>query len=282
VTSQSGVSQVLPLTLHLGSNRVKEPARLLKNIQEKGGKQKVQFRPSPEPYDHVGKEFLSICMPGFLEQSVSERKHAHKSNRSRSGHGHPRVRLKPAPKPAEKVEKVKKSRRAAPAATQNEEPEHWRPAVSSPHRSRSADAKKKRASSRQGEKANKSRRKDTGDPQAAATSPAHSRSRSQDSASPARSMEPAAEGPPTTSGLALTADEQQTLQQEVGEKLITFGGLPSEEATREMLSEFVVCMAVAGKGSKEILSELKAFLDEEAAATFVKWFRSRVERWKKK
>jgi len=275
VTGQNGVAQVLPLTLHLGGNRVKEPARLLKNIEAKGGKKHVKIRPSPEPYDHVGKEFLSVCLPDFLVQAAPEtRDRARRRNRSRSGHGHHRVRLKEAPPATKGVEKSKKSKKAIlkPAPAKNKEPDHWSPA-----RSSSEDANKQPTPQRaeNAKSAKKSRR--------AATSPAvQPSSGSSDSASPARAPESAtASGPRSANGLVLTDEEQRSLQQEVGVKLTSFGGLPSEEATREMLSEFVVCMAVAGKGSEEIQTELQAFLADQAP-TFVNWFMAHVQRWRRR
>merc|ERR1712224_1138823 len=70
VTGHGGVTQVLPLVLSLGGNRVKEPAKLLKCIEAKGGKKHVKIRPSSDPYDYVGKEYLSVCLPEFLEQAA--------------------------------------------------------------------------------------------------------------------------------------------------------------------------------------------------------------------
>lgn len=265
VTGQNGVTQVLPLTLHLGNNRVKEPARLLKGIEAKGGKKHVKIRPSPEPYDHVGKEYLSVCLPNFLVQgqAVPEPREHKRRKRSRSGKGAPRVRLTPAAD-AKGADKPKKSRRATLAPAKSEEPEHWRPG--SPPRSSSDDANEQ-AASRRASNPKKSRR------QAAARS---------SSGSPGAQAPPASAPTKGTAkkALVLTDKQQEALQLEVGAKLASFRGLPSEESTRDMLSEFVVCMAVAGKGSEEIQGELNAFLAEEAP-TFVKWFTAHIKQWKR-
>lgn len=263
VTGRDGAAQVLPLMLLMGGNRVKEPARLLKYIEAKGGKKHVKILASPEPYVHVGKEYLSVCLPNFLEQAGARKK------RSRSGH---RVSLKAAKVPApgaEKPEKkAKKARRSTPAPAANEEPEHW-----SPRRSSSADAGK-RAAPRRAEKAKKSRRGDR--PAAAAAPPARARSTS---GSPGKV--PATTAVPGAS-LNLSEEEQQALQLEVGNKLETLGGLGQEEGSRDMLSEFVVCMAVASKPQEEIHGELEAFIGDEAATAFVEWFTKHMKHRKRK
>jgi len=274
VTGRDGVAQVLPLMLLMGGNRVKEPARLLKYIEAKGGKKHVKILASPEPYVHVGKEYLSVCLPNFLGQAGA-RERTQRKNRSRSGR---RVSLKeakaPAPaKGAEKPEKkAKKARRSTPAPAANEEPEHW-----SPRRSSSAEAGK-RAAPRRAEKAKKSRRGDR--PAAAAAPPARAQSTS---GSPGRS---AGKGSTTTAvpgaSLNLSEEEQQALQLEVGNKLESFGGLSKEEGSRDMLSEFVVCMAVASKPQEEIHGELEAFIGDEAATAFVKWFSKHMQQRKRK
>lgn len=258
VTGRTGVAQVMPLVLLMGGNRVKQPAKLLKYIEAKGGKKHVKILGSSEPYDHVGKEFLSVCLPNFLEQAVHEgRERTHKKHRSRSGR---KVCLKEAPaaapvKALEKSEKkAKKSKKAAA-----EEPEHWSPA-----RSESGDRKRvappKADKIDKAEKSKKKRRKERPPPAADAASRSRSGSPAQD---PASNAAPA---------LNLSEAEQSALQQEVGAKLESFGGLSKEEGSRDMLSEFVVCMAVALKPPEEIHRELEAFIGDKAAGTFVKWF----------
>lgn len=255
VTAANGAAQVLPLVLNLGGNKIKDPAKLLKLIEAKGGKRHVKIRPSPEPYDHVDKEYLSVCMPDFLEQAVPETKERkRRKDRSHSGHREkadkkekrPKISLKPAKEVAakvahtEKLKKEKKSKRKAHSPAKKE-PDHWR-----------------------------------------AASPKASDSAREDSASPAPAPAAAASsGGGARSALVLTDQQQQDLQLEVGAKLASFGGLPSEESTRDMLSEFVVCMAVAGKGPEEIHKELEAFLADEAA-TFVTWFSAYIQKWKRK
>lgn len=282
MTGQTGAQKVVPLMLLMGGNKVKEPARLLKYIEAKGGKKHVKILPSPEPYDHVGKEYLSVCLPNFLDQVTDAgRDRKRRKDRSRSGHGQRRVSLKaalaPAPAPVEKPEKkVKKSKRSSTAPAKNEDPEHW-----SPQRSSSPDAKQAEVNeaSRRGaarradkpEKAKKSRKE-----RPAPTSPAARLSSASPGGATARSTGKTAVAAGATP--SLSEQQQASLQQEVGAKLETFGGLSTEAASRDMLAEFVVCMAVASKPSEEIHRELEGFLGDEAATGFVKWFTKRLQR----
>mmetsp|Transcript_44364 Transcript_44364/g.141075 ORF Transcript_44364/g.141075 Transcript_44364/m.141075 type:complete len:558 (+) Transcript_44364:82-1755(+) len=81
----------------------------------------------------------------------------------------------------------------------------------------------------------------------------------------------AADGAPG-GALNLSDADQKRLQDAIDHHLRTDGGLPpGEESTREMLSEFAVCMIVAKKGMKEIEEELAPFLGEHAGA-FADWF----------
>jgi hypothetical protein len=250
VTGQNGAAQVLPLVLHLGGNRIKEPAKLLKNIEAKGGKKHVKIRPSPEPYEHVGKEYLSICLPEFLDQAVPETRERHrKRNRSRSGHKErKRAKVTLTPAAAKGVEKPKKSKKS------KKEPEHWRPA--SPQSSEAGAGAGASSAARSG---------------SASPAPAPAKKEAVGASTPKGSR----------SALLITDEEQRGLQREVGEKIGSFAGLPSEDSTRDMLSEFVVCMAVAGKGSEEIKKELQTFMPEEASA-FAKWFSHRIKKLKRK
>lgn len=266
IKSRSGRVKVVPLTLRLGGNGVKDPARLLKAIETKVGKHRVLIRPKPDPYEHKGEEFLSVCLPDFLEQTASSSKeHARKTKRSRSGHVHKRVQLKAGPgakhveaeEKSEKIDKAKHSekipkskrdkkdkklKRASPPA--NEEPEHWRPAADE----RSESEKSATSTTAKQKKVKLQAADETSGAKAAA--------------------------------LLIPESEQKALQDEISRKLGKFAALPNEDASREMLSEFVVCMAIAGKGGAEIERELVPFLAGEAA-NFVKWFGKHIQRFKK-
>lgn len=284
VTGEGGMAQVLPLMLLMGGNRVKEPARLLKYIEAKGGKKHVKILPSPDPYDHIGKEYLSVCLPTFLEQKATKRdggrERTRRKDRSRSGHGERRVTLKPAlaPEPVKGVEKsekkAKKSKRSAPEPAKTEEPDHW-----SPPRSESGEARKRDTPKPAEKKAKKSKREKEriaapASPPARASSESPGAGRSTGKASTANAQ----------SGTApsLSEEEQRNLQMEVGAKLESFGGLSKEEGSREMLSEFVVCMAVASKPNEEIHRELEAFIGDKAASDFVEWFSKHIQKRKRK
>jgi len=254
VTAASGTQQVLPLVLRLGGNKVKAPARLLKYIEAKGSKEHVKFVENANAYDHVGKEFLSVCLPSFLEQAVPAEKERRerKRRRDRSGSGDRGAVLKPLAekeKTAKSEKKAKKSKKA-----KAEEPEHWSaPKSASPERGEKQEKVKKSKKAK------------------AAKSPANK------SRSPSASAGAGAKSSPTP-GLRISEEEQKKLQDEVGAKLESFGGLSTEEASRDMLSEFVVCMAVASKPSEEIHHELEAFIGDEAASAFVKWFTKRMKK----
>ncbi|CAE8696469.1 unnamed protein product [Polarella glacialis] len=85
-----------------------------------------------------------------------------------------------------------------------------------------------------------------------------------------------ANGQKETSPPLLTEEEQHKLQGEVEKKLAKIEGLPSEQSTREMLSEFTVCMLVARKGPQEVEAELASFLGQEHAVPVAAWFMKHV------
>jgi len=74
----------------------------------------------------------------------------------------------------------------------------------------------------------------------------------------------------------LTEEEQKKLQASVKEKLGKCQGLPSEEGTCEMLSEFMVCMLVARKAPSEVETELASFIGQEHASPVAAWFSKHV------
>lgn len=264
VTSQSGRIKAVPLTLRLGGNKVKEPARLLKAVQAKAGKHRVQIRSKPDPYEQKSEEFLSVCLPDLLEQTrSSSRDRTRKRRRSASAHTPKRVILKPAPGASkslevdvksEKIEKEKKVEKASKSKKEKkekkvkrnspakkEEPEHWRPAAE--HRSESENS----------------------------ANSAVANPKDADICDELGAKAPA---------LLIPESEVKALQEEINRKIGKFAALPKEESSREMLSEFVVCMAIAGKGGKEIERELAPFLADEAK-NFVKWFGKHIQRFKK-
>lgn len=67
-----------------------------------------------------------------------------------------------------------------------------------------------------------------------------------------------------------TAADQKRLQEQVDARLKTMEGLPSEQSTREMLAEFVVCMVVAKKSMSDIEVELETFLGTHTKS-FTEW-----------
>lgn len=270
--------KVIPLTLRLGGNRVKEPKKLLKGIQAKGGKSQVKFCSSAEPYDHVGKEFLSVCLPGFLQQNdhVSSKDRPRRKDRSRSGRADRRVRLTEAPHVKETDKQKKPGGAKLVARSALEEPEHWRPAASSDD---AAEGGGKPVRAEKSKKPKAKRKEPVQDSSASrSASPGQQPPEAASAVADEAGAASAAAG--ARSALKLNDDEVKKLQQEVSDKLSTFAGLPSEESTRSMLAEFVVCMAVAGRGTKEIEAELNPFLAEEVPV-FVKWFRKHTHKSKR-
>jgi hypothetical protein len=60
-----------PLILRLNGNFIKDPVRLLGQVCEKGGRERVRLRPGPEVYHPCCEEFLSLCLPDFSRQRGS-------------------------------------------------------------------------------------------------------------------------------------------------------------------------------------------------------------------
>jgi len=74
----------------------------------------------------------------------------------------------------------------------------------------------------------------------------------------------------------LIEEDQKHLQQQVDDHLKTIGGLPTDQSTREMLAEFVVCMVVAKKGMQEVEDELDTFLGKHTKP-FLEWFQKHMQ-----
>ena len=74
----------------------------------------------------------------------------------------------------------------------------------------------------------------------------------------------------------LSEEDHKKLQAEVGKKLQKLEGLPSDQSTCDMLSEFTVCMFVARKAPQEVETELASFLGQEYAKKLAAWFMKHV------
>eukprot|EP00747_Dinoflagellata_sp_TGD_P069659 gnl/TRDRNA2_/TRDRNA2_156222_c3_seq1.p1 gnl/TRDRNA2_/TRDRNA2_156222_c3~~gnl/TRDRNA2_/TRDRNA2_156222_c3_seq1.p1 ORF type:complete len:523 (+),score=101.77 gnl/TRDRNA2_/TRDRNA2_156222_c3_seq1:137-1705(+) len=69
LASSKGGEKVQPLVLRLTGNRISHPRRLLRNIEQTAGKDRVRFCKGPETYPQEGsKEYLSIYMPQMSSQ----------------------------------------------------------------------------------------------------------------------------------------------------------------------------------------------------------------------
>lgn len=73
-----------------------------------------------------------------------------------------------------------------------------------------------------------------------------------------------------------TEEEQRRLQSDIDLHLKTVGGLPGEENTRTMLSEFAVCMVVVKKSMQEIAEELVPFVGSHAK-DLTQWLERHIE-----
>ena len=74
----------------------------------------------------------------------------------------------------------------------------------------------------------------------------------------------------------LSEEDHKKLQAEVGKKLQKLEGLPSDQSTCDMLSEFTVCMFVARKAPQEVETELASFLGQDYATKLAAWFMKHV------
>lgn len=281
VRGSDGAMKVVPLHLRLGGNRVSHPKTLLREIEEKGGRQHVRVCPDLQPYAPGSQEFLSIHVPDFTRQ----RRHGDKDGdaeasrradegRARAGSRSRDARRRRRRKSSEGADEKRTRRRnsgkavlKASAAVAAAQPERWRPArSSSSNGSPAREEKSKKGPDEHVQatpdkvdavKAEDGKTSNSGGEKGITDKPAIA------SATVAKGADGAVESPPAGS---IPENMQHALQREVAERLARIGGLPSEDTTREMLAEFVVCMVVARKGPREVEKELETFLGAEARA----------------
>ena len=224
-----------PLQLRLGGNYIKDPQKLLNDILSKGckdGKSLIRICTGPEPYIQEHEEYLSVYLPGFLQQRTTDTPAEAPAQQSRSRRRRRRAEAEAAATPLAPA--------APPAPPAPAEP------AERPRRRRKAKVEAESAAIE-------------------VTQPALA---------------------------VLSEEEQKKLQGEVGKKLQKLDGLPSDQSTCEMLSEFTVCMLVARKTPQEVETELGSFLGQEYAAKVAAWFLKHVKHryeaaaiaagWKKK
>lgn len=257
ILGHNGIPKVVPLILRLGRNKVQEPARLLKAIEAKVGKDRVQIRPNADAYDRAGEEFLSLCLPEFLEQlAPTPRERTRKRKRSHSRDAHRREQVVEAPIPVKvaKPEKSKKAKKLEKATKkEKKEKKSKRALITSPPKTQEVEHHKRSESEES----------------------ASSRGRKRDDSDNDASQAKAPEAP----ALIIPDSELRALQQEVSRKLGKFH-LPKEDSSLDDLSEYIVCMAQTGKGASEIQDELVPFLGDDSLK-FVRWFGKYIQRYKK-
>ncbi|CAE8614012.1 unnamed protein product [Polarella glacialis] len=278
--------KVIPFLLRFGGNFIDQPERLLEDIlsrASKGGKTLIRICDSQESHLQGGDEFLSIYMPDFpsqravtgsmptieatvvedpsgsgrtLERSRSRRVHSSKARRRRH-----RRTATPAAAASEALLLVSSGHEGKPETevalpatgpAQTRLVQEEGSGVKEPAEDVPAGTERRRRKSKE----------------------AHVKAELTDAAAslPQRN----ANGQKETSPPLLTEEEQHKLQGEVEKKLAKIEGLPSEQSTREMLSEFTVCMLVARKGPQEVEAELASFLGQEHAVPVAAWFMKHV------
>jgi len=231
-------AQVLPLVVRLSGNFIRHTTSLLREIKAKGKPEHVNIVKSPDPFPQVGCHYLCVFLPDFAKQRSSG-----------STSGRPAL---PAPIEATGGQAAGAGAMAAPAPA----PERRGHAKKE---KKEKEKEKKRKRSHEGERPRRRAR------QEAAEAPP--------SGAAAEDGGPSA-GPPA----ALHSEAaQRALQQEVGTRLSSIEGFPSDPATKDMLSEFVVCMVVARKGTREIQDELESFLDRASSNAFVLWLSTHMK-----
>lgn len=311
-----GSTKVVPLTIYIGGNFVRNPKRILQDIKA-GREQHVQIRKTADPYRYKGEEFLAVFLPNFAAQNATNGKLA-----LTAGDEEAKAKTStPVEKATEKASREKRSKRPREERRREETREAE---VVAPARSR------RRRRSRSGRRRAKLTPVDTEVKPAVVLLPADSRGRAHD-ASPVRGepehWQPAGDGassngsaslsprsrhhhsrapevqpedPPAAASApsspvpapssggsgswvtpSFSEPEQKELQQAVSEKILSLECLDDEEGTRSMLSEFVVCMAVTGKEPQEMQTELKGFFGDHTEP-FMEWFINRVQQQRAK
>eukprot|EP00448_Togula_jolla_P012635 CAMPEP_0170617290 /NCGR_PEP_ID=MMETSP0224-20130122/26336_1 /TAXON_ID=285029 /ORGANISM="Togula jolla, Strain CCCM 725" /LENGTH=398 /DNA_ID=CAMNT_0010943167 /DNA_START=109 /DNA_END=1306 /DNA_ORIENTATION=- len=280
-------AKVVPLLLRMSGNRICHPKRLLKEIQAKSGKKHMRVCPSLDPYTPDEEEYLSVCLPDFTKQRPVEDKSSRKTRRTSE------VKAELVAAVPEKPGKRPVLLTAAAALVAPAGPETAQAANSQ------AVAGQKRQRSGSRARSRRRRRRSGSEPVAAAGADNGSGPSKEGAAVPAEAstghppegaeepretQEPScsdeeseAQDTSTPLGPAVLGEEaQRELQSGVCERLRSIEGLPSEDSTCEMLSEFVVCMVIARKSPADIELELSAFLGNQAKS-LTEWVMKTVE-----
>jgi len=304
--------KVLPFLLRVGGNGICYPEKLLKQIRTKGGKEHVKVCPSAEPYPVTGKEYLSVCVPDFLSQralNAPQQAQMQLRDAPPAAEAAPAVVLTPAPAApapeaapaAQSGQRRKRSRSRGKKRRKDGDGKRGRrtkAAVAAgggqaaaaelapaPRAEGSVAPGDAEAAVERAEDVPDWGRRRPGAGRGSASSRSASSAVSRNGrAGPAnlgivegqviaqRAEAPSKEG----EGRALNEDDQKRLQRDVDHKLLQMDGLPSEQSTRDMLAEFVVCMMVAKKDMRDITAEMTTFLGEHTQP-FMDWFERHVE-----
>lgn len=280
--------EVFPLLLRLGGNFISHPKKLLKDIQSKGGKDKVQIAADSAPYSQAHQEFLSVCLPDFLEQRKADKASTPPPRKSRSRDRRRRRDVTPAGtapivRGEQRVERTRVELKPAAGAARK-------------HSKSGKSSKKKDGSpAASASLADGSSRSDSPATKPATASKKHRRHRDGAAEATSRSADvptlqngasqTPAQGVPDQGREGATLpvmspEQQKVLQDLVGVKLkemkVEETANAGEPSTREMLAEFVVCMVVARKGDEDLNDELGAFLGPKEATELVDWLHKKA------
>lgn len=274
-SSATGVVVITPLILRLAGNGVKKPEKLLREIEDCGGRDRVRFCSGPESYRRTTDEYLSVHLPNLtgppkLKLSAEAKERAKRDERREA-----REQAKEAP--------GRRRHRASAddRATAGKQGSRSRRAVASPRRAHAAPGRHRDRA-----------RGGRGRPEA--SSPEHWRPGSpgdeSEASEPAKPAAPPTRPRPSTPAAqqlygtwtppsVMNDRDQQSLQKEVGDMLSRLEvSTENEASTKDMFAEFVVCMVVAKKGPEEIETELASFLGERARSLVV-WLSERLRQW---
>lgn len=243
-----------PLQLRMSGNYIRDAQRLLDDILANGckdGKALIRLCPSADPYVQEHEEFLSVFLPDFLQQRGTDGQLPSHSGRNGQDATATPITLRSRGRSRSRKRRRRKAEAeaaaaGAPAAPPPEVPAQAPAPAADGHRSRRRKEKHKEQ------------------PNTAA-------------APPVKEAPP----PATAQAPVISEEEQKKLQAEVGKKLAKLEGLPSDQSTCDMLSEFTVCMLVARKPPAEVETELASFLGQEYAQAVAAWFVKHVRHFYK-
>lgn len=243
VMQQEQPRRVLPITMRLAGNYIQHTGSLIEDILKKGikdGRQLIRVCSGPDSYVQSHEEFLSMYLPDISHQQVPNAEPAALPPTQ------PALEASNAGIRLRSRSRRRRRRKEAPEVAPTPAPVPAPTPAPAPAEVPPQPERQRR------------RKKHTEPVEAPANGMANA---------------PADDAPPL-----LSEEEQRQLQGDVAKKLNKIQGLPSDQATCDMLSEFTVCMFVARKAASEVEVELASFLGEENAGPVANWFAKHVRK----